>query len=69
VSVRTDQLRREAEQARKDLVGIVGELGTAVNDARDEAIEQAKRVAPVAGGAAGGLMLLKLLVGRRRRRR
>jgi hypothetical protein len=68
MSVRTDQLRQEAEQARKDLVGIVGELGTAVNDARDEAIDQAKRIAPIAGAGAGGLVLLKLLVGRRRRR-
>jgi hypothetical protein len=69
MSARTDQLRREAESARKDLVGTIGQLGDAVNEARHEAVEQVKRFAPAAGGAAGGLILLKLLAGRRRRRK
>jgi len=69
MSGRTEQLRREAEGARKDLVGTIGQLGDTVNEARHEAVAQVKRFAPAAGGAAGGLILLKVLAGRRRRKR
>lgn len=69
MSARTEKLRREAEAAKKDLVGTVGQLGATVDEARREAVEQVKRFAPAAGGAAGGLILLRLLVGRRRRGR
>jgi len=69
MSARTDQLRRQAETAKKDLVGTVGQLGATVNEARHEAIEQAKRYAPAAGVAAGGLIFLRILAGRGRRRR
>ena len=69
MSARTDRLRREAETARKELGGTVGQLGAAVDEARHEAVDQARRFAPAAGGAVGGLILLRLLAGRRRRRR
>jgi hypothetical protein len=68
MSARTERLRREAETARKELVGTVGQLGATVNEARNEAVAQAKRFAPAAAGVAGGLLLLRLLAGGGRRR-
>ena len=62
---RSDEIRKEAAESRKRLVGTVGELGTALSDAKAEAIAKAKRAAPIAASATAGLVLLKLL-GRRR---
>ncbi len=63
----TDELRREAEQAKKRLVGTVGELGTTVKQARDDALASAKRFAPVAAAAVVGMVMLRIRSHRRGR--
>ena len=60
MSKRKDELRVEAKAARQRVVGTVGELGTAVTLAKEEAVGTARRYAPIAGGAVAGLLLLKL---------
>jgi hypothetical protein len=60
VSTESDQLRREAQQAKDRLVGTVGELGDTVRQTRDEAVAKVKRAAPLIGGVVVGLVLLKL---------
>jgi hypothetical protein len=63
----TEELRREAEQAKKRLVDTVGELGDTVKQARDEAIKTAKRLAPLAAASALGLVMLRIRSHRRGR--
>jgi hypothetical protein len=65
----TDDARREVEEARKRLLGTVGEIGTAIDETKAEVQQKAKRAAPVAAGAAGLLVVVKLLRGARRRKR
>ena len=49
----TERKRAEAQAARERLVGTVGELGTAVQDAKQRLRERAVAAVPyVAGGSA-----------------
>jgi hypothetical protein len=57
----TDDARRQVEEARKRLVGTVGEIGTAIDDTKAEVQQKAKKAAPVAVGAAGVLIAFKVL--------
>ncbi len=57
----TDDARRQVEEARKRLVGTVGEIGTAIDDTKAEVQQKAKKAAPVAAGAAGVLIAFKVL--------
>jgi hypothetical protein len=57
----TDDARRQVEEARKRLVGTVGEIGTAIDDTKAEVQQKAKKAAPVAAGAAGLLIAFKVL--------
>ena len=65
----TDDARREVEEARKRLLGTVGEIGTAIDETKAEVQQKAKKAAPVAAGAAGLLLVVKLVRGSRRRKR
>jgi hypothetical protein len=49
------------EEARKRLVGTVGEIGTAIDDTKAEVQQKAKKAAPIAAGAAGVLVAFKVL--------
>ena len=57
----TDEARRQVEEARKRLVGTVGEIGTAIDDTKAEVQQKAKKAAPIAAGAAGVLVAFKVL--------
>jgi hypothetical protein len=57
----TDEARRQVEEARKRLVGTVGEIGTAIDDTKAEVQQKAKKAAPIAAGAAGVLVAIKVL--------
>ena len=57
----TDEARRQVEEARKRLVGTVGEIGTAIDDTKAEVQQKARKAAPVAAGAAGVLIAFKVL--------
>jgi hypothetical protein len=57
----TDEARRQVEEARKRLVGTVGEIGTAIDDTKAEVQQKAKKAAPIAAGAAGVLVAVKVL--------
>jgi hypothetical protein len=57
----TDDARRQVEEARKRLVGTVGEIGTAIDETKAEVQQKAKKAAPVAAGAAGVLIAFKVL--------
>jgi hypothetical protein len=67
----TDDARREVEDARRRLMGTVGEIGTAIDDTKAEVQQKAKRAAPVAAGAAGVVVAFKVLrrIARRRKRK
>ena len=64
----TDELKREAKDARDQLVGAVGELGGIARDARSQATDTVKHWAPIVGGAVAGLILLRVAGGRRGRK-
>jgi hypothetical protein len=49
------------EEARKRLVGTVGEIGTAIDDTKAEVQQKARKAAPIAAGAAGVLVAFKVL--------
>jgi hypothetical protein len=57
----TDEARRQVEEARKRLVGTVGEIGTAIDDTKAEVQQKARKAAPIAAGAAGVLVAFKVL--------
>ena len=57
----TDQARKEVEEARQRLVGTVGEIGTALEDTKNEMQQKARRAAPIVAGAIGLLVLLKIV--------
>jgi hypothetical protein len=57
----TDDARRQVEEARKRLVGTVGEIGTAIDETKAEVQQKARKAAPVAAGAAGVLIAFKVL--------
>ncbi|HEY1480502.1 MAG TPA: hypothetical protein VGF46_10750 [Gaiellales bacterium] len=57
----TDEARRQVEEARRRLVGTVGEIGTAIDDTKAEVQQKAKKAAPIAAGAAGVLIAVKVL--------
>ena len=44
----TEDARRKVEAARQQLVGTVGEIGTAIDDTKAEVQQKAKRAAPIA---------------------
>jgi hypothetical protein len=57
----TDEAKRQVEEARRRLVGTVGEIGTAIDDTKAEVQQKAKKAAPIAAGAAGLLIAVKVL--------
>jgi hypothetical protein len=57
----TEEARKKVEAARQQLVGTVGEIGTAIDDTKAEVQQKAKRAAPIAIGAAGAYVALKVL--------
>ena len=67
----TEEARKKVEAARQQLVGTVGEIGTAIDDTKAEVERKAKKAAPIAAGAAGVLIALKVLrrVARRKKKK
>lgn len=57
----TERKRAEAQAARERLVSTVGELGTAVQEAKERLRERAKAAAPFVAGGVGLLTVLKVL--------
>ena len=57
----TERKRAEAQAARERLVGTVGELGTAVNDAKQRLRERAVAAVPYVAGGVGLITVLKVL--------
>jgi hypothetical protein len=62
------QLRTDARASREQIVTTVREMRSAVDQAKAEAIEGAKRKAPVVLGAFAVLVLLRMSMRRSRRR-
>jgi hypothetical protein len=61
VTSQTERKRAEAQAARERLVGTVGELGTAVQDAKARARERAKAAVPYVAGGVGLIAALKII--------
>jgi hypothetical protein len=61
VTSETERKRAEAQAARERLVGTVGELGTAVQDAKQRLRERAVAAAPFVAGGVGLITVLKVL--------
>lgn len=57
----TERKRAEAQAARKRLVGTVGELGTAVQDAKQRLRERAVAAVPYVAGGVGLIAALKVI--------
>ena len=57
----TERKRVEAQAARERLVGTVGELGTAVQDAKQRLRERAVAAVPYVAGGVGLITVLKVL--------
>ena len=57
----TERKRAEAQAARERLVGTVGELGTALQEAKERLRERAKAAAPFVAGGVGLITVLKVL--------
>jgi hypothetical protein len=57
----TERKRAEAQAARERLVGTVGELGTAVQDAKQRLRERAVAAVPYVAGGVGLITVLKVL--------
>ena len=57
----TERKRAEATAARERLVGTVGELGTAVQDAKQRLRERAQAAAPYVAGGVGLIAVLKVM--------
>ena len=57
----TERKRLEAQAARARLVGTVGELGTAVQDAKQRLRERAVVAVPYVAGGVGLITVLKVL--------
>jgi 5,10-methylene-tetrahydrofolate dehydrogenase/methenyl tetrahydrofolate cyclohydrolase len=57
----TERKRVEAQAARKRLVGTVGELGVAVQDAKQRMVDRAKAAVPYVAGGVGLITVLKVL--------
>jgi hypothetical protein len=55
------EARRKVEEARQQLKGTVGEIGTAIDDTKAEVQQKAKKAAPIAAAAAGAFIALKVL--------
>jgi hypothetical protein len=63
-----EDARRKVEQARAQLKGTVGEIGTAIDDTKAEVQQKARKAAPIAAAAAGAIIVLKVLRRALRRR-
>jgi hypothetical protein len=61
VTSETERKRAEAQAARERLVGTVGELGTAVQEAKERLRERAKAAVPYVAGGVGLITVLKVL--------
>jgi hypothetical protein len=61
VTSETERKRAEAQAARERLVSTVGELGTAVQEAKERLRERAKAAAPFVAGGVGLFTVLKVL--------
>jgi hypothetical protein len=61
VTRETERKRAEAQAARERLVNTVGELGTAVQDAKERARERAKAAVPYVAGGVGLIAALKII--------
>ena len=57
----TERKRAEAQAARQRLVGTVGELGTAVQDAKQRLRERAVAAVPYVAGGVGLIAALKVI--------
>ncbi len=57
----TERKRAEAQAARERLVGTVGELGTAVQDAKQRLRERAVAAVPYVAGGVGLIAALKVI--------
>ena len=57
----TERKRAEAQAARERLVGTIGELGSAVQDAKQRLRERAVAAAPYVAGGVGLITVLKVL--------
>ena len=57
----TERKRQEAQAARERLVGTVGELGVAVQDAKARLVERTKAAVPYVAGGVGLITVLKVL--------
>jgi hypothetical protein len=61
VTSETERKRQEAQAARERLVGTVGELGVAVQDAKQRLVERTKAAVPFVAGGVGLITVLKVL--------
>ena len=61
MTTETERKRVEAQAARKRLVGTVGELGVAVQDAKQRMVDRAKAAVPYVAGGVGLITVLKVL--------
>jgi hypothetical protein len=61
VTSETERKRAEAQAARERLVSTVGELGTAVQDAKQRLRERAVAAVPYVAGGVGLIAALKVI--------
>jgi hypothetical protein len=61
VTSETERKRAEAQAARQRLVSTVGELGTAVQDAKQRLRERAVAAVPYVAGGVGLIAALKVI--------
>jgi hypothetical protein len=61
VTSETERKRAEAQAARERLVSTVGELGNAVQDAKQRARERARAAVPYVAGGVGLIAALKII--------
>ena len=57
----TERKRAEAQAARERLVNTVGELGNAVQDAKERARERVRAAVPYVAGGVGLIAALKII--------
>jgi hypothetical protein len=54
------ELRADVEAARTRLASTVGEIGSTIDEGRNEVVRRAKQAAPIVGAAIGGYVILKV---------
>jgi hypothetical protein len=60
MSKSSQELRGEVEEARRQLAGTVGEIGTAIDETRSEVTRKARTAAPYVAGIIGSYVIFKV---------